>query len=131
LIVTRVVLSLVLAAGLWAQQKEQKEQKPVEPPEEDETLKVKEYDFNPLQAEKELTVGNFNFKRGNFRGAAMRFQEATKWNPGYAEAYIRWAEALEKMKDTKKAREVWAKFLEVAPDHKRAPEIKKKLGGKS
>ncbi len=104
------------------------QQKPVEPAEEDESLKVKEYEFNPLQAEKELTVGNFNWKRGNFKGAAMRFEEATKWNPQFAEAYLRWAEALEKLKDRKRAKEVYAKFLETFPDHKRAAEIKKRIG---
>jgi tetratricopeptide (TPR) repeat protein len=110
---------------------QQPQQKPVEPPEEDESLRAKEYEFNPLQAEKEFTVGNFNWKRGNFKGAALRFEEATRWNPQYADAYLRWAEALEKLKDHKKAKAVYAKFLEIAPDHRRAAEVRKKLGGKT
>ena len=128
MIVTRGVFLLASASCLLGQRPKQK---PEEPPEEDESLKTKEYDFNPLQAEKEFTVGNFNWKRGNFKGAALRFEEATKWNPQFADAYIRWAEALEKLKDHKKAKGVYARFLEVAPEHKRAPEIRKKLGGRS
>ena len=124
---TRAVFLLVAGLGLFGQQTKQK---PEEPPEEDEALKPKVYDFNPLQAEKEFNVGNFNWKRGNFKGAALRFEEATRWNPQFADAYLRWAEALEKLKDYKKAKEVYAKFVEVAPEHKRAAEIRRKLGGK-
>ena len=67
------------------------------PPEEDENLaRTTEYSFNPLQADKELQVGNFYMKKGSYRAAAGRFQEAAKWNPRLAEAYFRLGEALEK-----------------------------------
>ena len=42
------------------------------PPEEDENLKVKEYSFNPLQANKELLVGNEYFKKHSYKAAAGR-----------------------------------------------------------
>jgi len=113
------------AAGAWPQQP-----KTQAPPEEDEAFKEKEYAFNPLQASKELQVGNFYFKRGSYKAAAQRFEEATRWNPGYGDAFLRWAEALEKLGEKQKAREVYGKFLEAEPDHKRAAEVKKKLGAK-
>lgn len=106
------------------------QQKPVEPPEEDETLAVKEYSFNPLQAEKELRVGNFYFKKGSYRAAALRFREATRWNPRFAEAWLRLGEAQEKLGDAKAAREAYEKFLELAPRHKRADEVRRKLESK-
>lgn len=114
-------------------QQEQQPPAPVEPPEEDENLKTKEYSFNPLQAQKELNIGNFYFKRGSFKAAAGRFEEAIKWNPGYADAYLRLGEAREKLGQKKEATEAYKAFLENAPDHKRAAEIKKKIGagGKS
>ena len=56
-----------------------------------------------------------------------RFSEATKWNPGLAEAYLRLGEAEEKFKDQKAAKEAYSKYLELAPDSKIAPVIKKKL----
>ena len=118
-----LLLGLGLSAGLPGAQRP----KPAEPAEEDESLVPKEYSFNPLQAEKELKVGAFYFKKGSYRAAARRFQEATKWNPGFAEAFLRLGEAQEKLKDSKAAREAYRKFLELAPEDKRAAQIKRKL----
>jgi tetratricopeptide (TPR) repeat protein len=97
------------------------------PKEEDENLSTKEYSFNPLQAEKEVRVGEYYFKKGSYRAAALRFREATKWNQGYGEAWLRLGETAEKQRDTKTAKEAYAKYLEVAPDAKDAAEIRKKL----
>ena len=97
------------------------------PKEEDENLSTKEYSFNPLQAEKEVRVGEYYFKKGSYRAAAQRFREATKWNQGYGEAWLRLGETAEKQKDTKTAKEAYAKYLEVAPDAKDAAEVRKKL----
>ena len=119
---------LLLGAALWAQEKEQV---PPEPPEEDEAYTVKEYSFNPIQAAKELKVGNFYFKKGSYRAAAGRFREATKWNENFAEAYLRLGEALEKWKGLAAAREAYAKYLELEPDGKPAKEVRKKLASKS
>lgn len=120
--------TVLLSGTLWAQRP--KPPQPQEPPEEDEALAVKEYSFNPLQAEKELKIGNFYFKKGKYKAAARRFEEATKWNPGGAEAYLRLGEAREKLNDPKGAREAFAKFIDLVPDDKRAPQIKKKLSRK-
>jgi tetratricopeptide (TPR) repeat protein len=130
----------VLACALLAQQKEPPPAKQAPPParqeqapaEEDEALAPKEYSLNPLQAEKELRIGNYYFRKGSFRAAAQRFREATKWNGQLAEAYLRLGEAEEKQKDLKAAREAYQKYLELAPDAKNRPEITKKvahLGG--
>lgn len=99
-----------------------------EPPEEDATLVEKnEYTFNPLQAEKEIKTGLFYAKKGNHKAASVRYREATRWNPGSAEAWLRLGESLEKRKDMKGAKEAYAKYLELAPDAKNAALIKKKL----
>jgi tetratricopeptide (TPR) repeat protein len=99
------------------------------PKEEDENLAPvnKDYAFNPLQAEKEVIVGNYYFKKGSYRAAANRFREATKWNQGYGEAWLRLGEAAEKQKDLKTAKEAFGKYLEISPDAKDAPEVRKKL----
>jgi tetratricopeptide (TPR) repeat protein len=99
-----------------------------EPPEEDANLKVKEYSFNPLQAKKELQVGSLYFKKHSYKAAAMRFREATKWNPNLSEAWLRLAEAEEKRKNPKDAKEAYAKYLELEPEAKDAAEIRKKIG---
>ena len=98
-----------------------------EPPEEDESLKPTEYTFNPLQAEKELRIGNFYFKKGSYKAAARRFREATRWDPSSAEAFRRLGQTEEKLKDDKAAREAYAKYLEIAPDAKDAAAIRKKI----
>jgi tetratricopeptide (TPR) repeat protein len=97
------------------------------PPEEDKALAPEDYSFNPLQAQKDLQIGNFYFKKGSFRSAAFRYREATKWNDGYAEAWLRLGEAEEKLKDPKAAKDAYAKYLETAPDSKNAAEIRKKV----
>ncbi len=123
LIVTRAVLVLFLALAAFAQ----KPPDPVEPPEEDASLKPKEYALNPVQAEKEYKIGLYYAKKKSWRAAAGRFDEAAKWNPGFADAYYKRAEVLEKLGDKAKVREALEQFLEAAPDDKRAPEVQKRL----
>ncbi len=102
------------------------------PPEEDVTAVPAEkvYAFNPIQAEKELKIGSYYFKKGSYKAAAIRFREATKWNPGSAEAYLRLGDAEEKRRDGSAARQAYAKFLELAPEDKRAEAVRKKVGAK-
>jgi len=121
-------LVAAIAGGLFAQEQKAQEPSPQEPPEEDADLRPKEYSFNPLQSEKEVKVGDFYFKKGSWRAAAKRYQEATKWNSGYAEAWLKLGDAQEKLKDSKAARESYAKYVELAPDTKQAASLKKKLG---
>ena len=99
----------------------------VEPPEEDESLKPKEYSFNPLEAQKDLRTGEYYFKKGNFKAAAKRFEEASLYDPNLAEAYLRLGDAREKLHDKKGAKTAYQKYLELKPDSKLAPAIKKKV----
>lgn len=132
---SRWVLALLLSlavTGLADDLKKERPKPPVSdqeeiPKEEDESLSVKEYSFNPLQAQKEVRVGNYYFKKGSYRAAALRFREATKWNAGDAEAWLRLAETAEKQKDDKTLKEAYTKYLELASDGKNAAEIRKKL----
>jgi tetratricopeptide (TPR) repeat protein len=99
------------------------------PPEEDTGAAVnKEYAFNPIQAKKEIGIGDQYFKKGRYRAAAGRYTEATKWNTSDPEAWLKLGEAQEKLKDTKAAKEAYGKYLEVADaKDKRVEEIRKKL----
>ena len=111
-----------------ADQPKSQQQSEQEPPEEDESLAPKTYSFNPLEAEKDLKVGLYYFKKGNYKASASRFREATLWNPTYAEAFLRLGESEEKLKDKKAADEAYTKYLALAPDAKDAEAVKKKLG---
>jgi len=133
-IVARVFLAVgFLACAVAAPQTPKKLQTPppkaeeVEPPEEDESLKPKEYALNPLEAERNITAGNFYFKKGNYRAAAKRFLEASRWDPGSAEAFLKLGETDEKVKDFSGARDAYSKFLEISPEAKNSVEIKKKI----
>ena len=106
-------------------------QEPVvqEPPEEDvNPHTVKEYTFNPLQAAKELKVGNYYFKKGSHRAAAKRFEEALKWDPNSADAYLRLGDAKSKLGDAAAAKAAYLKYIEIEPESKEAAALRKKLG---
>ena len=94
------VVVLAAHAAIFAQDKE-KQEKPdpqyQEPPEEDVAIAPKDYVFNPLQATKEVRIGNYYFKKGSYKAAAHRFEEALKWNPGLADAAFRLGESREKL----------------------------------
>jgi tetratricopeptide (TPR) repeat protein len=118
------LLATVPALALPQAKPQQEEQAP---PEEDENLIKPEYTFNPLQAEKELKIGNFYMKKGKYKAAAIRYEEATRWDPNSAEAFLKLGEAMEKQKDAKAASAAYEKYLELAPDAKNAQEIKRKI----
>ena len=97
------------------------------PPEEDESVAPTQYSFNPLQSQRDVTVGDYYFKQGRYRAAAGRYREATKWNERNAEAWLRLGEASEKAKDKEAAREAYTKYLALSSDGKNAAEIRKKV----
>jgi tetratricopeptide (TPR) repeat protein len=137
--VVRALLAGCLLTCAWAAQQPpaepklkppQGKQEEAEPPEEDESLKPQEYTLNPLEGARNVTAGNFYFKKGNFRAAAKRFLEATRWDPSSAEAFLKLGESREKLHDRDAAREAYTKYLELSPDAKNAAEIKKKIAKK-
>jgi tetratricopeptide (TPR) repeat protein len=97
------------------------------PPEEDKSIATPVYGFNPLQAQKEIRTGNYYFKKKSYRAAAGRFEEATKWNSGEPEAWLRLGEAQEKLRDHKAARAAYTRYLALSGESKIADEIRKKL----
>ena len=97
------------------------------PPEEDASVAPDKYDFNPLQSEKAVRVGNYYAKQGNRRAALARYQEATKWNQGNSDAWLRVAQTAEKLKDPALAKEAYATYLKLEPDAKDAAEIRNRV----
>lgn len=96
------------------------------PPEEDEEQRTEQYTFNPLKAKQVLEIGMFYLHKSEYKGAANRFLEATKWNPGWAEAYLRLGEAEAKLGRTEDARKAFAKVIDLAPKSKEAREAEKR-----
>ena len=127
---TLLVASVLCAQQDKAQKTKSADQPKVQeqvPPEEDESLKPKEYPFNPLEAENDVKVGNFYFKQGKYKAAVNRFRDATRYNPSSADAFLRLGDAEEKMGDKQAASDAYQKYLELAPDAKNAEAVKKKI----
>jgi tetratricopeptide (TPR) repeat protein len=97
------------------------------PPEEDKTNAPRTYSFNPVQSKKEVEIGTEYFRKGNYVAAVSRFDAATKWNDGNADAWLMLGEAQEKKSNEKAARLAYQKYLELSPDGKEAPQVKKRL----
>ena len=97
------------------------------PPDEDAVPNLEKHAFNPVESKKDVAVGDEYFKKGNYRAAAERFRDATAWNPGNAEAWMRLGEALEKREQPKQARQAYEKYLQLAGNTKAAAEVKKRL----
>lgn len=103
-------------------------------PEEDESVKPRIYPFNPLEAERNVKVGNFYMHQGNVRGyraAVGRYEDATKYNPSSAEAFFRLGEAEEKLKHADKAKAAFQRAVKLAPDSKFGRDARKKLAALS
>lgn len=101
--------------------------RPEDLPEEDQSLKPKEYPLNPLESAKDVNVGKQYLVKGKYGAAAGRFKEATLWDPGNAEAFQKLGEALERMHDFGPAREAYTKYLELAKDAKDAGAIRSRM----
>lgn len=106
-------------------------ERPEEYPElvdEDEEFAPRQvYAFNPVQAQKELKVGNYYAKKGSHRAAARRYLEATRWDTNFAEAYWRLGQAREKLEESDEATAAYARFLALEPNGSRARQIRRRL----
>lgn len=90
-----------------------------------ETVIKKEY--NPLQAEKNLKIGNTYFKKGNYEAAISRYQDAIEYQPSLFAAYDALGRAYEKKGERAKALEVYRDFLGKYPDFSKASEFKSRI----
>jgi tetratricopeptide (TPR) repeat protein len=100
---------------------------PPEPPEEDEALQPKVYALNPVQSKKEIIAGDYYLKKPNYSAAVKRYLEATRWDPGSAEAFLKLGEALEKLREYGPAREAYLKYIELGEDPKEKDALRKKM----
>ena len=104
------------------------------PPEEDESAKPRTYAFDPLEADRNIKIGNFYMHKASlsgYRAAAGRYEDATRYNPNSAEAFFKLGEAEEKLKDKEKAKAAFQRAIRIAPDSKFGKEARKKLAALS
>jgi tetratricopeptide (TPR) repeat protein len=71
--------------------------------------------WNPHKAEKDVEVGDFYFKRKNYRAALDRYREALYYKYNDAVATFRSGVCLEKMGDEEEALKAYAAYLKLLP----------------
>jgi len=92
---------------------------------EPDVQEMKPYD--PHKAEKSLEIGDYYFKRENYRAAESRYREALEWKPGDAIATFKMGEVMEKIGNLVQARQNYQAYLKILPDGPLSEKAKKAL----
>jgi tetratricopeptide (TPR) repeat protein len=72
--------------------------------------------WNPMKALKDIEVGDFYFKRKNYKAARERYKEALYYKDGDAVASFRLAACQEKLGDKTEARKYYEQYLKILPE---------------
>ncbi|MGA7565060.1 MAG: tetratricopeptide repeat protein [Terriglobales bacterium] len=83
--------------------------------------------FDPMKAMKDIQVGDFYFRRKNYRAALDRYQEALYYKDNDAGATYRLAECHEKMGDKADAKKYFEQYLKILPDGPKAKDARSSL----
>src|SRR6202158_2187078 len=83
--------------------------------------------WDPLRAEKDLEVGQYYMKKGDFDAAIDRFQDAATAKPGYAIPFRYLGEAQQKKGLKKQAIKSYQRYLDLYPHAEDAEKIRKKI----
>jgi tetratricopeptide (TPR) repeat protein len=83
--------------------------------------------WDPHKALKDIEVGDFYFKRKNYRAALDRYQEALIWKPNDAIANFRMAQCFEKLDQPQEARTHYEEYLKILPHGPLSAEAQKGL----
>jgi tetratricopeptide (TPR) repeat protein len=83
--------------------------------------------YDPHRALKDIEVGDFYFKKRNYRAALDRYREALFYKNNDALANFRIAQACEKLNQSDEAVEHYQQYLKVLPNGPLSEEAKKAL----
>jgi Flp pilus assembly protein TadD len=83
--------------------------------------------WDPQKAAKDIEVGTYYFKRGNYKAAEDRFREALTYKENDAVATFRLAESLEKLGVLDDARVEYESYLKILPHGPEASQAQKAL----
>jgi len=100
---------------------------PGPPPEEPDNSVSEFRPWDPHKAMKDVEIGDFYFKRENYKGALSRYCEALQYKPNDAIATFRIAESLEKFGDLAGARTYYQAYLKILPRGPFAAQARKAL----
>ena len=85
------------------------------------------HSWDPHKAAKDVEVGDFYFKRKNYRAAEDRYREALRYKDNDAVATIRLAVCLEKLGILDDARAEYESYLRILPHGPQASEAEKAI----
>jgi len=80
--------------------------------------------YYPPGAARCVEIGKFYMRRGNYRGALSRFEEARDTDPNYAPAYLGLGKVYEKLGLKQKSLDAYRKYLDALPSDKDAMEAR-------
>ena len=83
-------------------------------PEDSDVQEV--HPWNPMKALKDVEVGDYYFKRKNYRAALDRYKEALFYKDNDAIANFRLAQCQEKLGDKTEARKYYEQYLKILPE---------------
>jgi tetratricopeptide (TPR) repeat protein len=83
--------------------------------------------WDPHKAAKDIEVGDYYFKRKNYRGALERYKDALVYKPNDAIANFRLAECEEKMGNSRDATQHYEAYLKILPEGPFAADAQKAL----
>jgi tetratricopeptide (TPR) repeat protein len=83
--------------------------------------------WDPLRAEKDLEVGQYYMKRGDYDAAIDRFNDAIEAKPGFAIPFRWLGEAQERRGVKKKALKAYQRYLDLVPHADDGDKIRKKI----
>jgi len=83
--------------------------------------------WDPLRADKDMSVGKYYMKKGDIDAAIDRFEDATLAKPGYALPFLYLGEAYEKKGKKKPAVKAYQRYLDLDPKAEDGDKIRKKI----
>ncbi len=83
--------------------------------------------YDPHKSEKDIEVGDFYYKRGNYKAAVSRYQEALYYNSRNPLATFKLADALEKDNQLDDAAVYYSEYDRLYPDGAQITEVKTAL----
>jgi tetratricopeptide (TPR) repeat protein len=83
--------------------------------------------FDPHRALKDIEVGDFYFKKKNYRAALDRYREALFYKPNDALVNFRMAQSFEKLSQSDEAAEHYHEYLKILPHGPLSEEAQKAL----
>lgn len=97
------------------------------PPQDQSSAKISQPVLSRYEAERDVEVGTFYFKKGKYDAAVSRYLSAIGHDPHWAEPHRLLGEAYDRKNDPKRAIAQYRLFLKITPYAKEAKKVEKRI----